>query len=134
MSRSDPAGPWLDSRPGSSAGQAAGGAVLGGRSMQIQLGADALDVRVGQTFQSPDVLRIRQAIHQADRLSRVTIDFVSARDCDDVALVGLAMLLASIPEGEIAVRGLTERQWRLLNYVGLDPYRRDAPSGRPAAG
>ncbi len=102
--------------------------------MQIQLGADALDVRVGATFQSPDVLRIRQAIGAADRLSRVTIDFVSARECDDVALVGLAMLLAGIPQGEIAVRGLTERQWRLLNYVGLDPWRLNAPSGRRATG
>lgn len=103
--------------------------------MQIQLGADALDVRVGATFQSPDVLRIRQALRAAeDHLSRVTVDFVSARQCDDVALVSLAILLASLPRGEIAVRGLTERQWRLLNHVGLDPSRRDAPSGEAAAG
>jgi hypothetical protein len=91
--------------------------------MQIELHGSALDVRAGATFDAPDVLRLQQAVASLERGSSVTIDFVAVRRCDDAALVRLAMLLASIPQGEVAVRGLTERQWRLLNDVGLDPHR-----------
>ncbi len=87
--------------------------------MQIHFDGSALDVRAGATFDAPDVLRLQQAVADLEQLSSVTIDFVAVRQCDDAALVRLAMLLASIPRGRVAVRGLTERQWRLLNHVGL---------------
>lgn len=87
--------------------------------MQVDAVRDALTIRVGSTFGAPDVLRLEEAVNALGPFSRLTIDFVGARECDDAALVYLARVLAGIPDGEVNVRGLTTHQWRLLTYVGI---------------
>lgn len=101
--------------------------------MQVDAADDALHVRAGSTFRAPDVVRLQEAVEALGPFSRLTIDFTSVRQCDDSALVRLASVLACIPKGEVAVRGLTFHQWRLLTYLGVHPDHPDArsPSARP---
>ncbi len=87
--------------------------------MRVEAVRDALTVRVGSTFGAPDVMRLEEAVNALGPFSRLTIDFVAARECDDAALVYLARVLACIQDGEVTVRGLTTHQWRLLTYVGV---------------
>ncbi len=87
--------------------------------MQVDAVRDALTVRVGSTFGAPDVMRLEKTVNALGPFSRLTIDFVAARECDDAALVYLARVLAGIEDGEVTVRGLTTHQWRLLTYMGV---------------
>ncbi len=94
--------------------------------MQIEAVHDALHVRVGPTFRSRDVERFQEALAALTPFSSLTFEFGSVRECEDAALVLLARALGAIPAGEIVLRGLTDHQWRLLTYVGLDPDRGEA--------
>ena len=79
-----------------------------------------LRVRVGTVFGPSDVARLREAITTLGPFSTVTVDFSGVRACDDAALALLAQELASHSPGEVALGGLTEHQWQVLTYLGLD--------------
>jgi hypothetical protein len=89
--------------------------------MQIDAVRDALTVRVGSTFRDGDVERLEEAVAVLGPFSRLTIDFGAARQCDDAVLVRLARMLGGLVRGEVAVRGLTHHQWKLLTYLGIHP-------------
>lgn len=93
--------------------------------MWIDARRDVIDVRVGRTFGKKDVDRIHDAVEGLGAFSRLTIDFAEVRECDDAALVLLASLLRG-GAGQVALRGLSHHQWRLLTYVGLGPLPRAA--------
>lgn len=99
--------------------------------MQIDAVRDTLSVRVGATFGAPDVARLQEAVEALGPFSRLTIEFAAVRQCDDAALARLAGTLGSFARGEVTLRGLTIRQWRLLTYlgVGADLGRPDAATG-----
>lgn len=88
--------------------------------MHIETVRDTARVRVGATFGAPDVARVQEAVAALGPFSRLTIDFAAVRQCDDAALARLARALPSISEGEVTLRGLTLRQWRLLARLGID--------------
>ena len=96
--------------------------------MQIDAGREAIDVRIGPRFGEMDVERVQEAVAALGPCSRLTIDFTAVRECDDDALVLLASMLACLSHGEVAVRGLSHHQWRLLTYLGLFPAGR-TPGG-----
>lgn len=88
--------------------------------MQVDAAHDELRVRIGSTFRDPDVVRLEEAVTVLGPFSRLTIDFTAARQCDDAALVRLASVLACVPSGQIAVRGLALHAWRLLTHLAVD--------------
>lgn len=91
--------------------------------MQIDAGGETIAVQVGSRFGAPDVQRVQEAVAALGPCSRLTIDFTAVRQCDDAALVLLASMLGCLSHGEVAVRGLSHHQWRLLTYMGLFPNR-----------
>lgn len=89
--------------------------------MQIDAVRDALHVRVGTTLRAGDVTRLQEAMAVLGPFSHLTIDFGEVRQCDDATLVRFARMLVEVARGEVAVRGLTHHQWKLLTYLGLNP-------------
>jgi hypothetical protein len=96
--------------------------------MQIDAVGEALDVRVESTFRASDVMLLQNTVAALVPFSRLTIDFSAVRQCDDAALADLARVLVCLPKGEVAIRGLTAHQSRLLTYLKLNPNRPDASS------
>lgn len=96
--------------------------------MRIDARRDVIEVRLGARFRAAEAERIAEALGSLGAFSRLTIDFGPVRDCDDAALATLAAVLRHVACGQIALRGLTHHQWRLLTYLGLAPDRRGAVS------
>lgn len=93
--------------------------------MQIDAVRDALRVRIGPRFDAVEVARLEEAVAALGPFSRLSIDFTAVRQSDDAALARLARSLTSFERGEVALRGLTRHQFRLLTYLGVDLDGRD---------
>ncbi len=91
--------------------------------MQIDAVPDSLSVHVGQTFNSTDLERLREAFAVFGPFSNLDIDFADVRQCDDSALARLAGALMSFDRGVVRLHGLSVHQWRLLMYAGLHRQR-----------
>jgi hypothetical protein len=87
--------------------------------MQIDAVRDTVSVQLGATFGGADVTALEEAVAAVGPFSRLEIDFGGVRDCDDAALARLASALMSLERGQVSLRGLTARQWRLLTYLGV---------------
>lgn len=88
--------------------------------MQIDAVRDALRVRIGPRFGATEVARLEEAVAALGPFSSLTIDFTAVRQSEDAALARLAGALACFERGEVALRGLTRHQSRLLTYLGVD--------------
>jgi anti-anti-sigma regulatory factor len=94
--------------------------------MRIEARRDTIEVRVGAKFDAMDVQKVEEALAALGPFARLTIDFGLVRDCDDAALALLASTLGALHGGEVALSGLSQHQWRLLSYLGLQPRQEPA--------
>lgn len=88
--------------------------------MQIDAVRNALRVRIGTRFDAMEVARLEEAVVALGPFSSLAIDFTAVRQSDDAALARLAGALRHFERGEIALRGLTSHQRRLLTCLGVD--------------
>jgi hypothetical protein len=77
-----------------------------------------LSFEMGPSFAAEDAARLHEAIERAAPGTRVEIDFHRVRDCQDVALAVLARDIAA-GRARVALRGVSQRQLRLLGYLGV---------------
>ena len=78
---------------------------------------DPITFEVGPSFAAEDAARLHDALARAAPGAQVEIDFHRVRDYDAVALATLARDLAS--RGRlVALRGMSQRQLRILGYLG----------------
>lgn len=81
--------------------------------------AAPITFEVGPSFAAPDAERLHLALSSAAPGTAVEIRFHRVREWDAAALAVLARDLAE--RGPLlAVRGLSERQLRVLAYLGVD--------------
>lgn len=80
---------------------------------------DPLMIQVGPSFSAPDAARLHDAIARAAPDAAVEIDFRNVREWEAAALAVLARDLVE-RRPHVAVHGLSQRQLRLLNYLGVD--------------
>ncbi len=88
--------------------------------MQIDAVRNTLRVRVGPTFEALDVEIIQNSVAALGPVSRLAIEFVDVRECDDAALAQLARMVSSLGKRKVTLSGLTMHQSRLLAYLGVD--------------
>jgi hypothetical protein len=78
-----------------------------------------LTFELGPSFAAPDAARLHEALSRAAPGTSVEIRFHNVRDWEAVALAVLARDL--VERGpEVAVHGLSQRQLRVLHYLGVD--------------
>lgn len=79
----------------------------------------ALTFELGPSFAAPDAARLHEALSRAAPGTAVEIRFHKVREWEAVALAVLARDLAE-RGAEVAVHGLSQRQLRVLHYLGVD--------------
>jgi hypothetical protein len=79
-----------------------------------------LTFELGPSFATPDAARLHEALSRAAPGVSVEISFHHVRDWEAAALAVLALDLAERGR-QVAVRGLSQRQLRLLHYLGCTP-------------
>src|SRR5689334_499893 len=82
-----------------------------------------LTFELGPSFAAPDAARLHEALSRAAPGVSVEISFQHVRDWEAAALAVLALDLAERGR-QVAVRGLSQRQLRLLHYLGCTPSTR----------
>jgi hypothetical protein len=79
----------------------------------------SLTFELGPSFAAPDAARLHEALSQAAPGTAVEILFHNVREWEAAALAVLARDLSERAP-HVAVRGLSQRQLRLLHYLGVD--------------
>jgi hypothetical protein len=74
---------------------------------------------LGPSFVAPDAVRLHEALEHAAKDASVEILFHNVREWEAAALAVLARDLAERGT-QVAVRGLSQRQLRVLHYLGVD--------------
>lgn len=82
-------------------------------------GSDAITFDLGPSFAAPDAARLHEALERAAPGTPVKIRFHKVREWEAVALAVLARDLAE-RGSRVAVSGLSQRQLRVLHYLGVD--------------
>jgi hypothetical protein len=85
--------------------------------MQIQTTRGKLWVRVGTRFGTTEAERLYEGVLALGPFTHLTVDFTAVREFHDAALPLLARTLGALPRVEVALRGLTLHQRRMLSYV-----------------
>ncbi len=80
---------------------------------------DPLTFELGPSFVAPDAERLHEALSRAAPGTSVEIRFHRVREWDACALAVLARDLTE-RGANVAVIGLSERQLRVLHYLGVD--------------
>lgn len=75
-----------------------------------------LTFELGPSFAAGDAARLHEALTRAGPGTRFEIDFRRVRDCEASALAVIAADLAAAGP-RVAVRGLSQHQLRLLDYL-----------------
>jgi hypothetical protein len=78
-----------------------------------------LTIELGPSFAAQDAARLHEALTRAAPGTAVEIRFHNVREWEAAALAVLARDLAERGR-EVAVRGLSQRQLRVLHYLGVD--------------
>jgi hypothetical protein len=79
----------------------------------------SLTFELGPSFAAPDAARLHEALSRAAPDTAVEIRFHNVRDWEASALAVLALDL--VERGpKVAVHGLSQRQLRVLHYLGVD--------------
>jgi hypothetical protein len=86
-------------------------------------GVGAVVFELGPSFARQDAARLHDALIRAAPGTPVEIDFRGVREWEAAALAVLARDLAEMGPG-LAVRGLSQRQLRLLGYLGAGAHVR----------
>lgn len=81
-------------------------------------GGNTLQLDVGESFLPDDARRLHAIIERCAPGTVVDIDFRRVRDCPGYALSLLANDMMS-GHARVAVRGLSQRDERLLEYLGV---------------
>jgi len=81
--------------------------------------ARSLTFELGPSFSAPDAARLHEALSSTEPGTAVEILFHNVRDWDAAALAVLARDLTERGR-QVAVRGLSQRQLRVLHYLGVD--------------
>jgi hypothetical protein len=81
--------------------------------------AESITFELGPSFSAPDAERLHDALAHAAPGAEVEIRFHHVREWEAVALAVLARDLAERGP-RVAVRGLSQRQLRVLHYLGVD--------------
>lgn len=78
----------------------------------------SLVFRAGPQFLPSDADRIHAAIQRLPPGAAIELDFRGVRECHATALSQLAR---DLQDGRVSLRfrGLTDRQWRMLRYLGV---------------
>jgi hypothetical protein len=79
----------------------------------------SLTFDLGPSFAAPDAARLHEALSRAAPGTAVEIRFHKVREWEAAALAVLARDLAERGR-EVAVLGLSQRQLRVLHYLGVD--------------
>lgn len=79
----------------------------------------SITFELGPSFAAPDAERLHEALARAAPGTPVEIRFHKVREWDAAALAVLARDLTERAP-HLAVRGLCERQLRVLHYLGVD--------------
>jgi hypothetical protein len=79
----------------------------------------SLTFDLGPSFAAPDAARLHEALSRAAPGTAVEIRFHNVREWEAAALAVLARDLAERGR-EVAVSGLSQRQIRVLHYLGVD--------------
>lgn len=81
--------------------------------------AGPLTFELGPSFAAPDAARLHEALSRASPDTAVEIRFHNVREWEASALAVLARDLAE-RGSHVAVHGLSQRQLRVLHYLGVD--------------
>jgi hypothetical protein len=81
--------------------------------------ADSMTFELGPSFSAPDAERLHEALTSAAPGTAVEVRFHHVREWEAAALAVLARDLAE-RRPHMAVRGLSQRQLRVLHYLGVD--------------
>jgi hypothetical protein len=81
-----------------------------------------LTIELGPSFATPDAARLHEEISRAAPGTAVEIRFHNVREWEAAALAVLARDLTERGD-HVAVRGLSQRQLRVLHYLGVDARR-----------
>lgn len=84
--------------------------------------AGSITFELGPSFAAPDAERLHEALSRAAPGTAVELRFHKVREWDAAALAVLARDLTERGPN-LAVRGLCERQLRVLHYLGVDAKR-----------
>jgi hypothetical protein len=79
----------------------------------------SLTFELGPSFATPDAARLHEALSHAAPGTAVEIRFHNVREWEAAALAVLARDLAERGPA-VAVHGLSQRQLRVLHYLGVD--------------
>ncbi len=79
----------------------------------------SITFELGPSFSAPDAARLHEALAHAAPGTAVEVLFHHVRDWDAAALAVLARDLTERGD-QLAVRGLSQRQLRVLHYLGVD--------------
>lgn len=87
--------------------------------MRAELTDGSLVLRLGRHFGAADAERLAETIRCFSPFSRLTLDFTDVRDLQDSAWGAIAATLAASGAQDVALRGLTAHQSRMLKYLGV---------------
>jgi hypothetical protein len=94
-------------------------ATPGGYGMHVAAQEGRVLLKLGRTFVASDAERAIQVLKSLAPFSELTVDFTDVHEFHDAAFPALFEAMELLTKVRVALRGLTERQSRLLHYLGL---------------
>ncbi len=102
--------------------------------MRVDLMPGAVVVVFSRQFGQNEARRVAETLASFAPLAEVTLDFTATRDLDEAAFGPLSEALEALPNPHVILRGLTRRQVRMLEYLGVRHLPPEAVRPERAAG
>ncbi len=102
--------------------------------MRVDLMPGAVIVVFSRQFGQNEARRVAETLASFAPLAEITLDFTATRELDESAFGPLSEALEALPNPHVILRGLTRRQIRMLEYLGVGHLPPEAIRADRAAG